>query len=160
MSPLAFSSDCYEFIQKLNLHNVEWVIVGGEAVIYYGYTRLTGEVVFFFRSDEKNVENLWQALYDFWDGQIPGEITKHDLKEPGYFIQFGIPPNRIDLMNKIDGVEFDEVWQNKVTESVETDNENIEIYFIGIDELIKNKTVSGRAKDMEDLNYLKKRKNE
>ena len=158
MSPLAFSSDCYEFIQKLNLYNVEWVIVDGEAVIYYGHTRLTGDVDFFFNSDDKNVEKLWQALYDFWDGQIPGDITRQDLKEPGYLIQFGIPPNRIDLMNRIDGVEFDIVWQNKVTESVETEKGSLDVYFIGIEELIKNKSASGRAKDMVDLNYLKKKK--
>lgn len=51
MSPSVFSADCTEFISILNAHNVKWVIVGGEAVIYYGHVRLTGDVDFFYSSE-------------------------------------------------------------------------------------------------------------
>lgn len=160
MSPLAFSPDCYEFIRNLNNYNVRWVIVGGEAVIYYGYSRLTGDVDFFFGNDDDNVGNLWNALLDFWDGHIPGDITEKDLKQPGYFIQFGVPPNRIDLMNQIDGVNFETVWNSKVKESVRTGGDVLEIYFISLNDLIQNKAASDRAKDNVDLKYLKRKNKE
>jgi hypothetical protein len=155
MSPQSFSTDCLEFINLLNKYDVRWVIVGGEAVIYYGYVRLTGDVDFFYANDEENINKLWMALNDFWDNNIPGNIQKADLKKTGYFIQFGIPPNRIDLMNKIDGVKFDEVWDDRVKETFKSAPTKMDVYFISLDHLIKNKSKSKRPKDKEDLKYLK-----
>ncbi len=157
MSPNAYSTDCNEFISLLNRHNVRWVIVGGEAVIYYGYVRLTGDVDFFYSTDKVNIDNLHSALREFWSYNIPGNIQKKDLEEEGNFIQFGVPPNRIDLMNKIDGVRFEEVWNNRLTEEIETDQGNITVYYIGLNELIKNKRKSNRPKDLEDLKFLESR---
>jgi hypothetical protein len=159
MSPQSFSTDCLEFITLLNKYDVRWVIVGGEAVIYYGYVRLTGDVDFFYANDEENINKLWMALNDFWDNNIPGNIQKADLKKPGYFIQFGIPPNRIDLMNKIDGVKFEEVWKDRVKDTFKSGQRETHVYFISLDHLIKNKSKSKRPKDREDLKYLKARKN-
>lgn len=160
MSPSAFSVDCIEFIAILNAHQVRWVIVGGEAVIYYGHIRLTGDVGFFYSSDKENVKKLWNALNDFWDKNIPGNLSENDLAETGSFIQFGVPPNRIDLMNLIDGVEFNEAWETKVVEYIETGQGKILVNYIGLEQLIKNKSVSNRPKDQEDLKYLKRKKDE
>lgn len=82
MSPSTFSSDCKEFITILNKYDVKWVIIGGEAVIYYGHVRLNGDVVFFYGRDDTNVQNLWNTLNVFWDQRIPGNLTKdiEDLK--------------------------------------------------------------------------------
>jgi len=155
MSPQSFSPDCVEFITLLNKYKVQWLIVGGEAVIYYGYIRLTGDVDFFYGNDEDNIDKLWMTLNDFWDQNIPGNIQKDDLKKPGYFFQFGVPPNRIDLMNKIDGVEFDEAWKERVRDKFNSDQLETDVYFISLDHLIKNKSESDRPKDKEDLIYLK-----
>jgi hypothetical protein len=38
-----FSPDIREFIRLLDHHGARYVIVGGEAVIHYGYARLTGD---------------------------------------------------------------------------------------------------------------------
>jgi len=32
--------------------------------------------------------------------------SKDELKKKGIIVQFGLPPNRIDLLNSIDGVGF------------------------------------------------------
>ncbi len=154
MSPSTFSPDCKEFITILNKYDVKWVIIGGEAVIYYGHVRLTGDVDFFYGRDDTNVQNLWNALNVFWDQRIPGNLTKDILMERGAFFQFGVPPNRIDLMNEIDGVGFDEVWKNRVVEKIK--NESITVNYIGLEQLIKNKSMSNRPKDIEDLKFLKR----
>lgn len=155
MNASHFSNDCLEFITLLNKHSVRFVIVGGEAVIYHGYIRLTGDVDFFFDRATENCNLLFKTLNEFWEGSIPGGITIHDLKARGYFIQFGVPPNRIDLMNQIDGVTFEEVWENRINEVIDYKQQKISVFFIGINELIKNKSRSDRPKDQEDLIYLK-----
>lgn len=155
MSPSAFSTDCIDFISALNTQKVKWVIVGGEAVIYYGHIRLTGDVDFFYSIEGDNVSRLWNALNNFWDNNIPGNLTKNDIAELGSFIQFGVPPNRIDLMNQIDGVEFGEVWENRVVEYIQKKDEKIQVNYIGLNQLIKNKSISNRPKDQEDLKYLR-----
>lgn len=154
-----FSKDVIEFFLALNNHSVQYVIIGGEAVIYYGYARLTGDIDIFYGASEENITNLWNALTEFWDGNIPGINQKEILSKKGTVIQFGMPPNRIDLLNEIDGVNFKEVWENKKIEELLTDNGKKEqIFLVGLDELIKNKAASGRYKDLEDLRYLQKLK--
>ena len=81
-----------------------------------------------------------------------------ELVEPGVILQFGVPPNRMDLLNRIDGVTFEEVWLNRTTCHLEADDQKISVFFIGLDELIKNKEAMGRHKDMEDLKYLRSAK--
>lgn len=155
MSPSAFTYDCIEFISLLNKYEVKWVIVGGEAVIYYGHVRLTGDVDFFYKNDRENSEKLINALNEFWDYNIPGGIKRNDLMAGGNIIQFGLPPNRIDLISEIEGVDFDEVWENKVKEELNTKLGKLKVYYIGLGELIKNKSSVNRPKDLEDLKFLK-----
>lgn len=158
MNSYHFSPDIQEFLFLLAKYRVKYVIVGGEAVIFYGYARLTGDVDFFYEAKGKNVEKLYKALYDFWEGNIPGIEKHNELQEPGVIIQFGIPPNRIDLLNQIEGVTFQEVWDNKTEVDSLIRGEKIPLYFIGLDQLIKNKELLKRYKDLEDLKYLKEAK--
>ncbi|MBD3614971.1 MAG: nucleotidyltransferase [Gracilimonas sp.] len=151
-----FSGDIKEFIRLLDRYDVKYMIVGGEAVIYYGYPRLTGDVDFFFSSEDKNVTKLFKALSEFWDGDIPGIETVDELKTPGYVIQFGLPPNRIDLMNSIDEVDFGDAWKKSKTEQIEVNGKEVPVYYLGLEHLIKNKAASARDKDLDDLSYLRK----
>ena len=105
-----FSPDIRDFITLLHRHQVRYVVVGGEAVIYYGHARLTGDIDFFYERSPANSAALFQALRDFWSGNIPELATADELQEPGLILQFGVPPNRIDLLNQIDGVEFAQAW--------------------------------------------------
>lgn len=149
-----FSPDTLTFIELLHLHGVQYLIVGGEAVIYYGYPRLTGDVDFFYGNEPRNVSRLFEALSEFWEGDIPGISKEEELLEEGMVIQFGVPPNRIDLMNKIDGVDFSEAWEEKKTEQISSIRKNLPVYFLGLKHLIINKRESGRNKDLDDLAYL------
>ena len=153
-----FSKDVQDFLRLLAAHGVKYLIVGGEAVIYYGHARLTGDVDFFFEPSRKNVVKLYKALKEFWAGDIPGIEASEELMEIGLILQFGVPPNRIDLINQISGVTFREAWKNKLELSIQYVREEVPIYFIGLDELIKNKKAIGRPKDLDDLKYLQKQK--
>lgn len=149
-----FSPDTRAFIALLADHEARYLIVGGEAVILHGHARLTGDVDFFFANEADNVIRLFAALSDFWDGDIPGLHDASALEPDGQILQFGLPPNRIDLINSIDGVGFSEAWAGRV-EAILVDGEReILIPYIGVEALVKNKRAAGRAKDLDDLRYL------
>jgi hypothetical protein len=71
-------------------------------------------------------------------------------------LQFGRPPNRIDLLNQIEGVSFAEAWETRVPVPVEIEDPPLQVLFIDLGCLLKNKEAAGRGKDLEDLRYLKK----
>lgn len=149
-----FSPDTRAFLEALAAKKVRYLIVGGEAVILHGHVRLTGDVDFFFSRDPENVQRLFAALEEFWDGDVPGIESHEALVPKGIVVQFGQPPNRIDLVNDIDGVTFDEAWPGRVEAVVRTENGDVQIAFIGLEALVKNKRASGRPKDLDDLDYL------
>ena len=150
-----FSDDTLEFLRLLHKNSVKYLIIGGEAVIYYGYARLTGDIDIFYERTSENIERLYSALLKFWGGDIPGLTNKQELFDKNAVFQFGAPPNRLDLLNDIEGITFEEAWKYKIIESVRADNESIRIYFIGLNQLIENKQKVARPKDIEDLKYLK-----
>ena len=150
-----FSKDVSEFLSLLERHEVRYLIVGGEAVIYYGHARLTGDIDIFYERTAENVRRLYAALNEFWLNDIPGITNEDELMQKGTIFQFGVPPNRIDLINEIEAVGFEKAWEDKVRESFSYNNREVTIYYIGLKELIKNKKAVGRYKDMEDLAFLK-----
>lgn len=150
-----FSPDIQDFLLLLSAHNVRYVIVGGEAVIYHGFARLTGDIDIFFEPTAKNVQHLYRALDKFWRGSIPGLQSVQELLSPGVIIQFGVPPNRIDLVSSITGVPFRNAWASRSREKVMIKKRICSVFFIGLDQLIKNKEAIRRHKDLEDLKYLK-----
>lgn len=99
-----FSSDTRALLELLRKHDVRYLIVGGEAVIFHGHARLTGDTDLFYGRDAANVERLFAALDEFWGGDIPGVEAPAELAAPGVIVQFGVPPNRIDLINEFDAV--------------------------------------------------------
>jgi len=150
-----FSPDTVEFIRLLHRHSVQYLVVGGEAVIFHGHSRLTGDVDFFFGGATENAGNLFSALMEFWEGDIPGITSIAELSEEGLVVQFGAPPNRIDLLNTIDGVSFGEAWVQRETALVVGEDGEIPVHFIGLDSLIRNKERAARPKDLDDLQYLR-----
>ena len=151
-----FSLDTQEFLVLLTKYKVKYLIIGGEAVIYYGYARLTGDVDFFYDSSNQNADNLYSVLEEFWGGNIPEVNSAEELREDGLILQFGVPPNKIDLYNKIVKVSFKEAWENRKKEIVLIRDKKYPVYYIGLKELIKNKEALKRNRDLEDLKYLKR----
>jgi hypothetical protein len=159
IDPSVFSPDTREFVALLGKHQVRYIIVGGEAVIFHGYARLTGDVDFFYDASAENARRLYAVLDEFWNGRIPAVERWEELMEEKLVVQFGVPPNRIDLINHIDGVGFEEVWANRVRVTMPVGEQNVEVWVIGLQELIKNKEAIGRPKDVDDLSFLRQARN-
>ena len=151
-----FSPDTREFIALLHKHRVRYLLVGGRAVIYYGHIRTTGDVDFFYDSSDENAQQLFAALDEFWDSSIPDLDRWEELTKPDMVLQFGVPPNRIDLINDIDGVKFADAWPGRLTVTMSIGNKDVEVFLIGLDDLAKNKQASGRPRDLEDLKFLRR----
>jgi hypothetical protein len=154
MTASYFSQDVQEFLALLSWHNVRYLIVGAEAVIYHGFARLTGDIDFFYEPSARNCRSLFAALQEFWAGPVPGIGIAKDLMTPGMVVQFGCPPNRIDLINALSGVGFAEAWTGRLSRNIVIRKQSITIHYIGLSALIKNKKACGRPKDLEDLKYL------
>ncbi len=141
-------ADLKEFIELLSSHKVEYLIVGGHAVAFHGHPRYTGDIDFFIRMTPSNVQRLLAVLDDFGFGSLG--ITARDLLEPKRIVQLGYPPNRIDLLTSISGVDFDSAWGSRI-ESIMDDQP---VIMIGWNELLQNKKAAGRQKDLADVEKL------
>jgi hypothetical protein len=142
------SPDLLDFIVLLNECGVECVLVGGYALGVHGVIRATGDIDFFFRRTRKNVARLCRAMEAF--GAPEDIIDAEVLLTPEMIVHFGQPPNRIDLLNAIDGVSFEEVWAGASINELSGQ----QLHVIGLGELRKNKRATGRTKDAADLKRL------
>ena len=142
------SQDFKEFVRLLNEKQIEYLIVGGYAVSFHGYPRYTGDIDIWIKTSSENAEKMPAILDDFGFGSF--QLTKDDFLNADNIIQLGYPPNRIDIITSIDGVNFEECYINRVVKKVD----EIEINFIGLADLIKNKKATGRDRDIIDLKNL------
>lgn len=141
-------ADLREFIGLLNSQNVEYLVVGGHAVAFHGYPRFTGDIDFLIRTTPVNARRVLRVLDVFGFGELG--IGERDLLEAGRIVQLGQPPNRIDLLTSISGVDFESAWESRV----QTTMDDQPVHLIGWDALVRNKRASGRQKDLADVEKL------
>jgi hypothetical protein len=140
--------DFKEFIQLLNKNEIRYLVVGDYAVALNGYPRYTKDIDIWIDSVPENAEKIVQSLEDLGFGSP--ELQAKDFLEPDTIVQLGYPPNRIDLMTSLPGVDFDTC--NAPREEVDIDN--ISVHFSDLENLKKNKQAAGRAQDLADLENL------
>jgi len=144
-----FSQDFKEFVALLQKHQVEYLIVGGYAVGIHGHPRFTGDLDIWLNPSFENAKKILQCVNEF--GFSSFKLQESDFTKEGNVIQLGYPPLRIDLLNQIDGVSFDACFVNRKV--VEVDE--LQLNFIGYQDLLKNKESSGRPRDLDDIENLK-----
>jgi hypothetical protein len=142
------NKDFREFIESLNLNKVKYLVLGGYAIAFHGHPRYTKDLDIWLELSEENALNVMKALDDFGFGSL--DFTKEDFLHEGMVVQLGYPPNRIDLINSPDGVEFSECFNSKV----EIEINGLTLYVIDLENLKKNKRASGRLQDLADLEKL------
>ena len=142
------NQDFKEFIQSLNDNHVRYLVVGGYAVALHGHPRYTKDIDIWIEMNLENAKNLIKALEQFGLGSLG--LKETDFLVPGQVVQLGQPPNRIDLLCTVSGVDFVACYESRVT--VEVDN--VLVSFIDLNNLRKNKAASGRHQDLADLENL------
>ncbi|PHS40962.1 MAG: hypothetical protein COB07_02925 [Sulfurovum sp.] len=144
-----YFEDYKDMLQLFNKYEVKYLVVGAYAMGNYGYSRHTLDIDLWIEKSTKNAKSIQKAFNDF---PVPYEITVNDLNADNLVLQIGIEPMRIDILTDIDGVEFSVAWKNKTNNSLFGE----EIHFIGMNDLIKNKTSTNRTKDKYDVLELEK----
>ena len=140
--------DFREFLALLNVHEVEFMIVGGYALAFHGAPRFTGDIDIFVKPDQQNAKQIIKALVEFGFSSL--DLTIDDFKSPDKVIQLGLPPVRIDIITSISGVSWEDADATKVPGLYG----DISISFIGKKQFITNKRAIGRKKDLADIEAL------
>ena len=135
---LNLPKDFKDLLKILSDNEVQYMIVGGYALSLYAAPRATGDIDIFVKIDQDNADRILG-------------ITEQDLLTPEQVLQLGYPPNRIDILTGIEGVSWEEAFQNRKN----IVHDDLVLPVIGKDELIKNKLSTGRMKDMADVEKIR-----
>ncbi|MEM1056528.1 MAG: hypothetical protein AAGI52_13480 [Bacteroidota bacterium] len=127
---------------------VEYLLIGGYAVNYYGYVRYTGDLDLWVRPTEENAKRVVEALTAFGFGVAA--LSEEAILSPRVVTRMGVPPYRLEILSDISGVTFEECWADRI----EDEWNGVPVTIIGLGGLRKNKRASGRLKDLADLEEL------
>ncbi len=142
------NKDLKEFIESLNYNNVRYIVVGGYAVAMHGHPRYTKDIDIWLDMTSRNAKQMTKALEDFGFG--PLGLKDEDFLTPRQIIQLGYPPNRIDLITSIKGMNFQVCYESVL----EVEISGVKVKFIDLENLKKSKRIAGRHQDLADLDNL------
>ena len=146
--------DYRDMLSALLGEKVDFIIVGAYALSAQGLARSTGDIDLLVRPNLENSKKVYRALQSF---RVPlSDIQPDSFSQPDVIFQIGVAPQRIDIITSITGVSFENAWTHRVTRKIE----DLDLPVLSIDDLIINKTATGRPKDLVDVEWLKKRKNQ
>jgi len=138
---------------QLNRHKVDYLVIGGVAVIAHGYPRSTGDVDFWYRPTTENYINLLKAFKEL-------EVDTSDLENHVF------DPNKSFIRIPTLGIKAEFLPQVKGDTKFEVafkrakifDLNGIIIPIIGYNDLIQIKRSTNRPKDLGDVDELEKRR--
>ena len=144
-----FNDDFKDFILYLNKNEVEYIVVGGYAVIIRGYSRSTGDIDIWVSKTEENYIKLQIAIKEFG---LPDIAVKKEEFFSEYFdvFAFGKPPYAIEIMTAVKGLDFISTYNNSTIEQI---NET-PVRIIHLQNLLEAKKAAGRSKDLNDIENL------
>jgi hypothetical protein len=153
LSSLRLPPDFADLFVCLNDAGAEYMLVGGYAVMTYGYLRATQDLDVWVRPSPENAARVMEAMRAF--GMPPG-LTLEDLAsidgEPPTGFRFGRKPMAVDLLTSVQGVDFAEAWPDSLVH----DFDGVAVRVIGRAALVKNKRATGRLKDAADIEELER----
>jgi hypothetical protein len=140
--------DFKEFLRLLNSCGVEYLLVGGYAVAYYGYPRATAGIDVWVGVGPENARRIVAALRTF--GFDVPSLSAALFLERDQIIRLGNPPFRIEILTGASGVEFEACHRARVTVRLD----EVDVPVIALEDLKANKRAAGRHKDLDDLEHL------
>jgi predicted nucleotidyltransferase len=148
------SRDYEEFIDALNAHGVRYLIVGAHAVAFHARPRATKDLDILVDPTPSNARKMLDALRDFFGGADLG-YTVEDVTDPQWIIQLGVAPVRIDVLSHLpECPDFQALWERRI----EARFGSVKADYLGLDDLIHAKEVSGRLQDRADVRSLRRAK--
>ncbi len=148
MATIHLSPDFKEFLKLLNAHQVEYLLIGGYAVSYHGYPRATVDMDIWIALQPANAERIVAALKEF--GFDLPELSPELFLKEWQIIRLGVPPVRIELATTVSGVNFNECYAERLTDTLD----GVKVNLISLRHLKINKKAYGRHQDLADLENL------
>ena len=143
--------DQTDLLRAFNAHKVEYLVIGGHAVGEHAEPRATKDLDLFIRSNKPNSEAVFRALAEY--GAPLAGLTPEDFNDkPDSVFQIGVEPARIDILQSIPAVTFDQAWSNRIESTIDGQTR---AYFISRDDLIQNKLATGRHRDLDDVERMR-----
>ncbi len=150
---MLFTQGMKDLLGLFNKHNVQYALVGGFAVNYYGYVRTTQDIDFLVCPPPENAERVTAALKEFGFGQA--DIPREYFKRAGSAIHLGVEPNRIDLLTQLRGISNERLLEN----AQQVILEDVPVCIVSLNDLLEVKRCSKRLKDQADAEELRNRNN-
>jgi hypothetical protein len=142
--------DQKDLLAAFNAHGVKYLVIGAHAVGIYADPRGTKDLDVFIKADEKNSRAVFAALAEY--GAPLGKMSPADFNDKASSVfQIGMEPDRIDVLQRIAGVTFDDAWKARVERLLDKDTP---AHVISREHLIQNKLASGRHQDLADVEKL------
>src|SRR4051794_15556005 len=148
MEKLPLPPDFKDFLQLLNSEGVEYLLVGGYAVGFYGYPRATGDLDVWIAASDTNAGKVVEVLRRF--GFSATTVKPNMFSMSDQVFRMGVQPLSIDIITSASGINFADCYSRRNLQILG----GIEVTLIHIDDLKQNKRSSGRPKDLDDLQNL------
>lgn len=148
MAQIQLAADFNDFLSLCLKHELEFMVIGGYAVVNYSRPRYTGDIDLWIASSQENAERTVAVLHDF--GFRGNDVTTTMITDQKQIIRMGFEPMRLKLFTKIPGVDFTDCYPRRALVQID----GRQIPFIGLADLKINKAASGRTKDLLDLEEL------
>lgn len=142
------NEDYKDMLQALVEEKAKFLLVGAYALAAHGYLRATLDIDIWVMPSPRNADVVLRALQRF--GAPLHDLTAEDLQADGTIFQIGVAPRRIDILTTASGLHFEETFARSLT----VDIEGIEVHIPSLDDLIRNKRMTGRTKDLADAEAL------
>jgi hypothetical protein len=152
MARFALNPDYRDFLSECNAQNVEYLVIGGQAVIFYGYVRNMKDLDVWINPIPENAKRVHAAIAAF--GTMTADTEADWFAQAGNFFAIGNYPYRIKLLTIIPGVTFPECYSRRM----EIDVEGVRVPFIQLDDLLQNKRTTGRPQNIADIEVLSRRR--
>ena len=140
--------DLVTLCRNFNAHDVKYVIVGGFAVIRFGYIRATGDIDLLVENSPDNIKKIRQALSYLPDGEA-GNISDTDLDE--YRVVRVSGEITVDLLGKACDVTYGDAVASILMDEIQ----GVKMPYLKPELLIKTK-LGVRPKDVQDREYLQR----
>jgi len=141
-----------QLLSAFNANRVKYVVIGGYAVFLHAQPRMTKDMDVFIESSPENAFVTYEALAEF--GAPLANFTVEDFADGKTVSRFGVPPICVEVIQRIDGVDFARVYANSVPVKIDGD---VSARYISAEDLIANKLASGRPQDLADVDAIRNR---
>jgi hypothetical protein len=139
-------------LASFNAHEVRCLVVGAYAVTFHSRPRFTKVLDVWVEPTPDNAARVVRALVQFGAPLAAHGVSQADFQRPGVVYQMGLPPNRIDVLTAVGGLDFADCWPRR---AVSTYGDAAVAYLSKAD-LIANKRAVGRPQDLEDVRALER----